>query len=75
MPDHRKYADRAEYLKKAVVLRRKAIRARLIEYKGGQCLLCGYNKCSDALDLHHKDASQKDFGISSGGLTRPTGTR
>ena len=70
MPDHRKYADRAEYLKKAVVLRRKAVRIRLIEYKGGQCILCGYSKCIDALDLHHKDASQKDFGISSGGLTR-----
>jgi predicted HNH restriction endonuclease len=33
-------------------------------------MLCGYDKCIEALDLHHKDASQKDFGISSGGLTR-----
>jgi hypothetical protein len=70
MPDRRKYADRAEYLKQAVARRRKALRERLVEYKGGVCALCGYSKCINALDLHHLDASQKDFGISLGGLTR-----
>jgi transcription elongation factor Elf1 len=70
MPDHRNYADRAVYLKQAVAKRRRAIRAKLVLYKGGKCMLCGYDKCSDALDLHHLDASQKEFGISSGGLTR-----
>lgn len=70
MPDNRKYADRAEYLKKAVTLRRQKIRRMLVEYKGGMCTLCGYSQCIDALDLHHKDANQKDFGISSSGLTR-----
>lgn len=70
MPDHRTYADRAEYLKKAVAKRRKTIRQKLVEYKGGSCFLCGYNKSVDALDLHHIDASTKEFGISSGGLTR-----
>ncbi len=70
MPESRTYADRSEYLKQAVTKRRKEIRKRPIEYKGGQCVLCGYSKCNDALDLHHIDASQKEFGISSGGLTR-----
>jgi hypothetical protein len=70
MPDLRNYADRSEYLKKAVTKRRQAVRKKLIEYKGGCCNLCGYDKCIDALDLHHLDASQKEFGISSGGLTR-----
>ena len=70
MPDRRTYADRAEYLKRAVTKRRQAIRERLVSYKGGQCMLCGYKKCADALDLHHVDASRKEFGISSGGLTR-----
>lgn len=70
MPDNRTYADRAEYLKKAVALRRKKIRQMLVKYKGGSCELCGYEKCIDALDLHHKDATTKDFGISSSGLTR-----
>lgn len=43
--DSRKYIDRAEYLKKAVAKRRKIIRQKAIEYKGGQCAICGYNKC------------------------------
>ncbi len=70
MPDNRKYADRAEYLKKAVTKRRQTIRKRLVEYKGGACEICGYDRCVNALDFHHKDASQKEFAISAQGLTR-----
>lgn len=70
MPDNRRYADRAEYLKAAVARRRKIIRKKLIDYKGGQCLRCGYKRCFDALELHHRDSQQKDFGLSSHGLTR-----
>ena len=70
MPDRRKYADRAEYLKKAVAKRRQEIRRKLIDYKGGHCSICGYSKCANALELHHRDTRQKDFGLSSNGLTR-----
>lgn len=70
MPETRTYADRAEYLKKAVAKRRKKIKAMAIEYKGGKCMLCGYNKCVDALDFHHIDPSKKEFGLGLGGLTR-----
>lgn len=70
MPDRRKYADRAEYLKLAVAKRRRKMRQLLVEYKGSKCYFCGYEACIDALDLHHMDASLKDFGISSSGLTR-----
>jgi hypothetical protein len=31
---------------------------------GGKCQVCGYSKCIDALQFHHKDPSQKSFGIS-----------
>jgi len=41
-----------------------------IEYKGGKCRLCGYNKCSEALEFHHIDSAVKDFGISNKGYTR-----
>jgi len=34
MPDKRKYADRAEYLKKAVSKRRKKVRQMAVEYLG-----------------------------------------
>jgi hypothetical protein len=30
---------------------------------GGRCQKCGYKKCMDALQFHHKDPSQKLFGI------------
>ncbi|MCW1887974.1 MAG: HNH endonuclease [Candidatus Moranbacteria bacterium] len=69
MPDKRTYADRAEYLKKAVAKRRKAMRQKAIEYKGGKCTRCGYKRCFDALEFHHIDG-RKDFGISQDGLTR-----
>jgi hypothetical protein len=53
MKDKRTYADRAEYLKKAVAKRRKTLRKKAIEYAGGSCNLCGYNRCMEALDFHH----------------------
>ena len=70
MPDTRKYADRAEYLKLAVAKRRKKIKAMVVEYKGGECILCGYKKCTEVFDLHHLNRSQKEFGLGSDGLTR-----
>ena len=68
--DKRKYADRAEYLKRAVDKRRKMIRKMAIEYKGGKCAICGYYKSINALEFHHFDSGKKDFGISAKGYTR-----
>lgn len=70
MKDKRTYADRAEYIKQAVSRRRKKLRDMAIEYKGGKCTLCGYKRCMNALELHHEDASRKEFGVSQEGLTR-----
>lgn len=68
--DSRTYKDRAEYLKKAVADRRRRMRLQAIEYGGDQCQICGYKKCLRSLSFHHKDPSQKDFGLSARGLTR-----
>ncbi len=68
--DKRKYSDRAEYLKQAVVRRRKKIRQLALEYKSNRCLICGYDRCLNALEFHHLDSSKKDFGISAKGYTR-----
>jgi hypothetical protein len=38
---------------------------KLIEYKGGKCLHCGYNKNQKALSFHHLNPKEKDFEISS----------
>ena len=70
MPDTRTHADRREYLKQAVTKRRKAVREKLIEYKGGKCVICGYNTCANALELHHRVQAEKEFGLSAHGLTR-----
>lgn len=43
---------------------RKLIKQWALEYKGNQCSICGYNKCSEALEFHHTDPNQKDFSIS-----------
>lgn len=68
--EKRTYRDRAEYMKMAVSKRRKKIKEMAIEYKGGKCCICGYDKCNSALDFHHTDETQKEFGLSVRGLTR-----
>ena len=48
----------------SVVSWRKRAKIKLVEYKGGKCQCCGYNKCIDALEFHHLDKKEKDFTIS-----------
>lgn len=50
--------------------RREKVKQMSIDYKGGKCYLCGYDKCSGALEFHHIDPKQKSFAISSKGNTR-----
>ena len=56
----------------AVNKRRRALKAKAVEYMGGSCTKCGYDKCNDALEFHHTD-DDKDFAISGGGKTRAWG--
>ncbi len=70
MADKRKYADRREELIRAVAKRRRKIKAMSIAYKGGKCQVCGYRKYQGALDLHHLNPEEKDFGIGDKGYTR-----
>lgn len=53
--DTRKYADRRQYLIRAVQRRRKMLRRKAVAYRGGCCELCGYRKCIEALEFHHRD--------------------
>lgn len=52
--------DRAD----AIRLKKRIIKHKLIEYKGGKCERCGYDKCEGALQFHHRDHSQKEFTIA-----------
>ena len=54
----------------AVQKRREKIKEILVEYKGGKCEICGYDKCISALEFHHLDPLKKDFGVGSKGYTR-----
>ena len=66
----RTYADRREYMIQAVAKRRKKIRQMAVEYLGGKCCLCNYDRCLAALDFHHIDEKTKSFGLSQSGMTR-----
>lgn len=54
----------------AVQKRRDRLKELAVEYKGGKCEVCGYNKCLKALEFHHLNPNEKDFGISQKGYTR-----
>jgi len=45
------------------VERGREYKSKCVEYKGGCCEKCGYKKSNSALEFHHVDPSQKDFGI------------
>ena len=66
----RRYADRRAYIIAAVKKRRRKVRRMAVAYMGGRCSRCGYDDCLEALEFHHRDASQKDFGISAKGHSR-----
>jgi hypothetical protein len=37
---------------------------KAIDYKGGKCINCGYNKNPTALEFHHTDSNKKEFNPS-----------
>jgi hypothetical protein len=54
----------------AVVLRRQKIKLKAVEYKNGKCEICGYNKCVNAFEFHHRNPEEKDFAIGQRGHSR-----
>ena len=44
---------------------KKTKRQKAIDYLGGKCIICGYNKYYGSIDLHHLDPSKKDSNFSS----------
>ena len=47
---------------------RRYIKKWAIEYKGGKCKICGYNKYNGALEFHHLNSDEKDFIIGDRNL-------
>lgn len=52
-------------LNKLSVDRWRNNKKRAVEYKGGKCERCGYDRCIDALEFHHIDPTQKDKNFSN----------
>lgn len=44
-------------------VRQRRIKQRAADFLGGKCILCGYSRCIEALDFHHRDPSKKDYTI------------
>jgi len=40
--------------------RYRSKKLKAIEYKGGKCKKCGYDKCPGSLQFHHRNPSEKD---------------
>lgn len=53
-----------------VARHREKKRSRLIELKGGQCAVCGYSKCREALEFHHVNPAEKSFNLTKVSLTK-----
>lgn len=70
----KKYVEKKKKEKKysnseSVILWRKRVKQKLIDYKGGKCEFCGYNKCIKALQFHHLNPKEKDFSIAGMSLS------
>ena len=59
-----------KYAADSVIKRHRLLKVKAVEYKGGKCEICGYNKCGkceicgydkciDALEFHHLDPQKK----------------
>lgn len=50
--------------KKRIHDRLKNLRLYILELLGGKCMKCGYSRCIQALDVHHRNMDEKEFQIS-----------
>ena len=44
---------------------RKKRKQEFVDYLGGKCKICEYDKCVEALEFHHIDPDTKSFSIAS----------
>ena len=44
---------------------RQRLKTRLLYVAGDKCAICGYDKCQSALEFHHLDPNEKEFGLGN----------
>jgi hypothetical protein len=54
----------------AVAKRRRIVKRTLVEEAGGRCVVCGYSRCQQALQFHHRDPASKEFHLGHQGQSR-----
>ena len=52
--------EMAGYVRRRYLL----LKIKAIDYKGGECLDCGYKECSAAMAFHHRNPSEKEYDWS-----------
>lgn len=52
-----------------VAARRRKVKEILVAESGGRCQICGYDRCTAALEFHHLDPGTKVFGLARRGVT------
>ena len=72
--NHRRYCKKPEKKLQRNTTRRAWCaqeKQKCVDYKGGKCVICGYNACLAALDFHHPDPTQKEgYGAYNAGALR-----
>jgi hypothetical protein len=63
--NRKKRKTRGEYHRKYMRRRVKLMKNKATDYAGNACFICGYSKCKDALEFHHRRPDQKNFGIGN----------
>ena len=66
---HRMYRPKLVSANDSVKTHYKKRKQQAIEYMGGKCVICGYNKTLRSLCFHHRNPEEKDFGISGGNMS------
>lgn len=61
---HRKRGKNPKVASNAVKNFIQRLKIKCVEYKGGCCEKCGYNRCIAALHFHHINPDVKEFNIS-----------
>ena len=60
--------ERRAYLRWRISEHRRKLKLKAVEYKGGACSKCGYNKSIRSLVFHHINPEEKDFTISDSNI-------
>ena len=57
------YSNCKRCLTNKAIQRKKSLKVKAVEYKGGKCQMCGYDKYIGALEFHHRDPLKKDISF------------